>query len=96
MKKSLLAVVLVAVLGVAAFAITKSSKNIKLVAETPCENIKGGKAEHVVGFIVVKNPFGIYFHSFNYSIFVFHIINRQYFILIINFLNQSTKILKIF
>ena len=45
MKKSLLAVVLVAVLGVAAFAITKSSKSIKLVAETPCENIKGGKAE---------------------------------------------------
>ena len=45
MKKTLLWVVAVAVIGMAVGAILKSSKTAKLIAETPIENIKGVKAE---------------------------------------------------
>ncbi len=45
MKKTLLLVAIAALLGVATFAIVKHSKTIRLVAVTPCENVKGVKAE---------------------------------------------------
>ena len=45
MKKTLLLVAIAALLGVATFAIVKHSKTIRLAAVTPCENVKGVKAE---------------------------------------------------
>ena len=45
MKKILLSVVILSAIAVATFAIVKESKNIKLIKETPCENISGVKAD---------------------------------------------------
>ncbi len=44
MKRALLAAVLIAVLGATAIAIVKDSKTIKVIANTPSENITGAKA----------------------------------------------------
>jgi hypothetical protein len=45
MKKKLLFVVVILAIAVAAYFIVSKSKNIKLIEETPCENITGAKAE---------------------------------------------------
>ena len=44
-KKIFIALAIAAAIGIAIFAITTYSQPIKLITETPCENIKGVKAE---------------------------------------------------
>ena len=41
MKKTLLSLLFAVVLGIAAFVIVKDLKSIKLIADTPSENITG-------------------------------------------------------